>query len=92
MFACDTGVDDAFKPTPLGPVSENDGSQFTAIESLVRVEDGLAERFDDLSPGRLARLHNIAGQLVGINHDRAALLEHLGHGAFTGRDTACEAN
>ena len=85
-------MDDAFKPTPLGPVSENDGSQFTAIESVVRVEDGLAERFDDLSPGRLARLHNIAGQLVGINHDRAALLEHLRDGALAGSDASCESD
>ena len=85
-------MDDVFKLLQLGPVSENNGSQFTAIECVVRIDDGLAERFHDFSPGRLARLHDFTGQFVGINDDRAALLEHLGDGALAGSDAACEAD
>ena len=92
LFTRNAGVDDSFKPAQLGPVSENNGSQLTAIEGAVRVEDGLAERFHDLTPGRLVRLHNITGQFVGIDDDRAAMLEHLGDGALAGSDTACEAD
>ncbi len=92
LFAGNTGVDDAFKPTPLGLISENNSSQFPAIEGAVRIEDGPAEGFHNLSPSRFAWLHDIVGQLVGIDDDCAALLEHLGNGALAGRDAACEAN
>ena len=92
MLACDTGMDDAFKLTKLGPVSENDGSQRMAIEGAVWIEDGLAERFHDLAPGRFAWFDDVSGQFVGIDDDRAALLEHLGDGAFAGGDAACEAD
>jgi hypothetical protein len=92
LFACDTGVDDAFKPTPLGLVSENNGSQLPAIEGAVGIQYGLPECVDDLSPSLFAGLDDLMGQFVGIDHDRAALLEHLGNCAFPGRDAACEAN
>jgi len=92
LFACDTGVDDVFKLAQLDSVSENNGSQFTAIEGAVRIEDGLAEGFHDLAPGRLARLHDFMGQFVGIDDDRAALPEHLGDGALAGGNAACEAD
>ncbi len=92
LFACDTGVDDAFKPTPLGLVSENNGSQLPAIEGAVGIQYSLPECVDDLSPSLFAGFDDLMGQFVGIDHDRAALLEHLGNGAFSGRDAACEAN
>ena len=92
LFVCDTGVDDVFKPAPLGPVSENKGSQLTAIEGAVRIEDGLTERFHDLAPGRLTWFDDFTGQFVGIDNDRAALLEHFGDGALAGGDAACEAD
>ncbi len=67
--------------------------ELAAIEGAVRIEDGLTERFDDLSPGRFARFDDLSSsQFVGIDDDRAALLEHLGDGAFAGGDAACEAN
>lgn len=90
LFACDTGVDDAFKPTPLGLVSENNGSQLPAIEGAVGIQYSLTECFDDLSPSRFAGFDDVMGQFVGVDDDRAALLEHLGDGAFTGGDTSCE--
>ena len=92
LLACDTRVDDAFKPTPLGLVSENNGSQLPAIEGAVGIQYSLTECFYDLSPSRFAGFDDLMGQFVGIDHDRAALLEHLGNGAFSGRDAACEAN
>ncbi len=92
LFACDTGVDDAFKPTPLGLVSEYNGSQLPAIEGAVGIQYSLPECVDDLLPGGFAGLDDLMGQFVGIDHDRAALLQHLGNGAFSGRDAACEAN
>lgn len=92
LLARDTGVDDSFKLAQFGPVSENKGSQLTAIEGLVRIEDGFAKGFDDLAPGGLVRLHGIVGQFVGIDDDRAVLLEHLGDGALAGGDATCEAD
>ncbi len=92
LLARDTGVDDSFKLAQFGPVSENKGSQLTTIESAIRIEDGLAEGIYDLAPGSLARLHDIVGQLVGIDNRCAALLEHLGDGSFSGGNAACEAD
>ena len=92
LLARHTWVDDVFERTAFGWMEKDDGSECLAIEAAVRIEDGLAECFDDLPPSRLARLHDIASQLVGIDHHRAALLEHLGDGAFAGGDTACEAD
>jgi len=92
LFARDTRVDDSFKLAQFGPVSENKGSQLTTIEGAVRIEGGLAEGFYDLAPGGLARLHDIVGQLVGIDDRCAALFEHLGNGSFSGGDAACEAD
>jgi hypothetical protein len=92
LLACDRGVDDSFKLAQFGPVSEHKGSQLTAIEGAVRIENGFAEGLYDLAPGGLARLHDIVGQLVGIDDRCAALLEHLGDGSFSGGDAACEAD
>jgi len=92
LFTSDAGVDDAFKPTPLGVVSENNGSQLPAVDGAVGIQYSLTEYVDDLSPGRFAGFDDLMGQFVGINDDRAALLEHLGDGAFAGCDTACEAD
>jgi hypothetical protein len=92
LFAGDTGVNDSFKLAQFGPVSKHNGSQLTAIEGAVRIKDDLAERGYDLAPGGLARLHDIVGQLVGIDYRRAELLEHLGDGSFAGGDAACEAD
>ena len=92
LLAGDTGMDDAFELSAFGPVAEDDGSQGMAVERAVMVEDCLAECFDDLSPGRFTWLDDIVGQQVGIDHRCAALLEHLGDGAFAGGDAACEAD
>jgi hypothetical protein len=66
-------------------------SQRLAIEGAIGVEDGLAERVDDLFPGWLARLNDLASELVGIDDNRATALEHAGDGTFPGGDPACQA-
>ena len=56
LFACDTGMDDAFELAPFGLVTENNAPERLAIERAVLIQDGLPEYFDDLSPGRFAWL------------------------------------
>ena len=92
LLARDTGVNDGFERTAFGWLAKDDGCERLAIETAVRIEDGIPERFDDLAPGRLVGLYDIAGQPVGIDHNRATLLEHLGDGALAGGDAACEAD
>jgi hypothetical protein len=92
LLAGDAGMDDAFELPAFRPIAEDDAPEGLSVEGAVRVEDCLPKYCDDGSTGRLARLHDIAGQLVGIDDDRAALLEHLGDGALAGGDAACEAN
>ncbi len=92
LFARDTRVNDCFERTSFRWMEKDDGSERVAIEALVRIEDGLAEGFDDLSPGRFARLDDLSRQQVGIDHRCAALLEHVRDGALAGGDTACEAD
>ncbi len=92
LLAGDAGMDDSFKPPPLGSTSENNGSQLTAIDGVVGIEDGVTEYSHDLSPSRFARLDDFMGQFVGVDDDCAALLKHLGDGALAGRDAPCESN
>lgn len=90
LLTSDAGVDDAFQLAELGPVSEDDGSQRMAVEAAIRIEDDLAECLDDLPPGGLAWSDDLAGQFIGVDHDRAASLEHLGDRALAGGDPARE--
>jgi len=92
LFARDAGVDDSFKPTQLAPVSEHDGSQRMAIEGTVTIKDVVAERVDDLSPGRLAWFDDVSRKFIGIDHDRTPLPKHSGNRAFAGGDAACESD
>ena len=61
LFACDAGMDDAFELSPFRPIAEDNASEGLTVERSVPVENCLSEQCDDLSPGRLARLHNLAG-------------------------------
>ena len=68
------------------------GSQCWAIQCAIRVQDCLAECFDDLSPSWFARLDNFPGQGVGIDNHCTAALEHAGDGAFASGDAASESH
>ena len=92
LFTCDAGMDDAFELPSFFLIAEDDASKGLSVERAVLIEDGFPKERDDLSPGRLARLGDFAGQFVGIDDDRAASLEHLGDGALAGSDAACEAD
>ena len=92
LLAGDAGMDDTFELSAFFRIAEDNASEGLTVERSVLVENCLSEQCDDLSPGRLALLHDIAGQQVGIDDYRAALLEHLGDGALTCGDAACEAD
>jgi hypothetical protein len=92
LLAGDAGVDDAFELPTFYWIAEDYTSKGLPVKRAVLVEHCFSEEFDDLPPSRFAWLHDIAGQFVGIDDDRTALLEHLGDGAFAGGDTACEAD
>ena len=92
LLAGDAGMDDAFELPAFRPIAEDDVPEGLSVEGSVWVEDCLPEQCDDLSPGRLAGFDDFMGQFVGIDDDRAALLEHLGDGTLAGGDAACEAN
>jgi hypothetical protein len=85
-------MDDSFKCTAFGYTAEDDCAERVAVNRAVGIQYVLAEHLDDVPPGRLVRLHGIAGELVGINDDCTALFEHLGDGAFPGRHAACESD
>ena len=90
LLAGDAGMDDAFELSAFLRIVEDDASEGLAVERAVLVEDCLPKLFDDRSPGRFTWLDDLSRQQVGIDHRCAALLEHLGDGAFAGGDAACE--
>jgi hypothetical protein len=92
LLTCDAWMDDPFELSAFRLIVEDDASESLPVERAVLIEHGFSEECDDLSPSRFAGFDDLMGQVVGIDHDRAALLEHLGNGAFSGRDAACEAN
>ncbi|MEY4703829.1 MAG: hypothetical protein RL042_12 [Nitrospirota bacterium] len=92
LLARNTGVNDPFQCTAFRWMVKDDRAEGVAVNGAVRIEDGLAECSDDLAPGRFARFDDLPRQLVGIDHNRAALLEHRGDGALAGGDAACEAD
>ena len=92
LFALDAGVNDPFKAAQLGSISKDDCTQGLAIDGVIGGEYSLTERVHDSSPCRFAGSDDVPCQLVSIDDDGAALLEHLGDGAFAGGDAACEAD
>ncbi len=68
------------------------GSESLSVERAILIEYGCPKESDYLSPSRLAWLDDFMSQLVGIDDDCAALLEHLGDSAFAGRDATCESH
>ena len=54
-------------------------------------ENFVTEVADDLVEDRLARLHQLAAQSVGLDDLRAELAQHGGDGAFAAAEAAGEA-
>jgi hypothetical protein len=67
---------------------EHKFSQFFAIQCLVRLQDLLTEGADDLIPGRLMRLYNLARKRIGIDDFRSESPENSRDSAFTRGNTA----
>jgi hypothetical protein len=67
-------------------------SECMSVDGPVRIQDYLAKTFYDLAPGTGPRPHYVPGELIGIDDDCAALLEHPRHRALSRRDTSCEPN
>jgi hypothetical protein len=55
---------------------------------LVRLQDLLTEGADDLIPGRLMRLYNLARKRIGIDDFRSESPENSRDSAFTRGNTA----
>ena len=92
LLSCDAGMDDAFESSQLPAVAENKRSEGLTIDRTVRIEDTFAEHAYDIAPGRLPRPDDVAGELIGIDDDGTATLEHLGDGAFPGGNASGQAH
>ena len=67
---------------------ERDLGQRGPVERAVGREDLGTEPLDELRERRRARLHHLPGDQVGVDHDRAALRQHLGDGRLPRPDPA----
>ena len=67
------------------PKLEDPGVNCPALvrEHAVRPCNFGAERFPDLSEGRLARLNHLTRQIVGIHDQNPAITEELGRGGLS---------
>lgn len=90
LLAGDAWVNDPFEPAEFGSVTKDDRPEFVAIYRAIRAQDAFPERLHDGSPRRLPWLHHVAGELVGIDDDRAESFERFRNGGFPRRDSACE--
>src|SRR5690606_12420170 len=86
----DLGVDDPVEDLELLGIGEDDRAEPRPVEGAVGPQHLVAERLDDLGEPGGARLDDLACDLVGVDHDRAALGEPAGHLALAGTDSAGE--
>ena len=82
----DPRMGDAAEVGARGLVGECDRREPLAVELAIGGEDRCAEPRDQLRKRRLARLDDLARELIGIDHGRAALREHPCDGALARRD------
>ena len=92
LFAGDAGVNDLFQRSTFGRMAEHHCPKYVAIDRPVWIQHSLAERFDNFPPGRFAGVDHVAGELVRIDDDSAALLEDPCDGSFSGGDAAGDAD
>lgn len=92
LLPCDPGVDDAFESSQLPAVAEDNRSEGLTVDRAVRIQDTFAEHAYDVAPGRFPGPDDVAGELIGIDDDGTATLEHLGDGAFPGGDAPGQAH
>lgn len=90
--ARDTRVDDAFKHSSFAVMTKDDATQRSPIDRSIRIEYRFSEYLHDGTPGRRAGLYHVSGQLIGIDQQCTALLEHTGDGCLAGRNAAGQSN
>ena len=73
-------------------VGEGDRGQGLAVDGAVGGHDPGPEAVDQRLVGRPAGRHHVAGHLVGVDEDGAALDQQVGHGRLARADAAREAD
>src|SRR5437016_3905865 len=84
----DFGMHDGFELFAPGFVRKDQAGEFIAAELAIRSEDRFAEDAPDFLQSRLSRLHDFAGQRVGVDDWEAARVEEIGGGRFSHADAA----
>jgi hypothetical protein len=79
-------VEDGFEPLTGSGVGKNAPREFIAAQLAIRPGDLGTEGCQNLSEDRLARLHDLSGQLVGVHHRNPARAEELGRGGLAHAD------
>ena len=85
-------MDDALELSAFRAIAKDDAPKGLSVERAVWIEDCLTKRLYDFFPGRFTWFDDVSRKFIGIDNDGAALLEHLGDGAFAGGDAACKAD
>ena len=85
-------MDDGAELAKLGPVLKDDSCQRGTVQGSVWTKNLLLERSDNLPPGRLIRFDHKAGQQVGVDQHRPAVLKHARDGAFPGGEASGESD
>ena len=92
LFPGDPRMNDAFEPSELPAVAEDYRREGLTINRTVAIEDSFAEHVYDVAPGRLARPDDVPSELIGIDDDGTATLEHLSDGALPGGNASGQAH
>jgi hypothetical protein len=90
LSARDAWMNDALQQKSFVPMTEDDVAERSPIDRSIRIEDRLPERSHDGTPGQRARLYDVSSQLVGVDQQCTAFLEHTGDGCLAGRNAAGE--
>ena len=78
----DAWMENVFQLLPLGGVTEDNTRQHIPAQALVGPEHGGAKGGDDFGQSGLPRLHDFAGEIVGVHDRDEPLNEELGGGGF----------
>jgi hypothetical protein len=85
-------MDDRAELPKPGPGSKDDCCEHSSVESSVWLKNLSSKGVDNLSPGRLIRFDYKAGQQVGVDQHRPAVLKHARDGALPGGEPSGESD
>ena len=92
LLPSNTRVDDLFELPKLRLVVKDHLAEHLPIDGSIKTQDRSSKSADDCSPGRLARLDDVMGELIRIDHCCTASGKHLRDGTFPRCQSACEPN